>query len=122
VVVDGRGAKETRKTTLRSEWRSALKKSLTEPALLEMFGKSVRIGRANSPFARKFRLPPTNRQLFPSPKLARGGPDVNLSNQVDDDPMIFATQEMLDGQSLNCRFTAVGTILAGKPRLDTTTG
>jgi hypothetical protein len=39
VVVDGRGAKETRKTTLRSEWRSALKKSLTEPALLEMSGK-----------------------------------------------------------------------------------
>jgi hypothetical protein len=38
VVVDGRGAKETRKTTLRSEWRSALKKSLTEPALLEMSG------------------------------------------------------------------------------------
>ena len=36
VVVDGRGSKETRKTTLRSGWRSALKKSLTEPALLEM--------------------------------------------------------------------------------------
>jgi hypothetical protein len=41
VVVDGRGAKETRKTTLRSEWRSALKKSLTEPALLEMSGTLV---------------------------------------------------------------------------------
>jgi hypothetical protein len=38
VVVDARGSKETRKTTLRSEWRSALKKSLTEPALLEMPG------------------------------------------------------------------------------------
>jgi len=38
VVVDGRGSKETRKTTLQSEWRSALKKSLTEPALLEMSG------------------------------------------------------------------------------------
>ena len=38
VVVDARGSKETRKTTLRSEWRSALKKSLTEPALLEMSG------------------------------------------------------------------------------------
>jgi hypothetical protein len=41
VVVDGRGAKETRKTTLRSEWRSALKKSLTEPALLEMSGNDL---------------------------------------------------------------------------------
>jgi hypothetical protein len=41
VVVDGRGSKETRKTTLRSEWRSALKKSLTEPALLEMSGNGV---------------------------------------------------------------------------------
>ena len=46
VVVDGRGAKETRKTTLRSEWRSALKKSLTEPALLEMFGNSCRLNRS----------------------------------------------------------------------------
>ena len=44
VVVDGRGAKETRKTTLRSEWRSALKKSLTEPALLEMSGDACLSG------------------------------------------------------------------------------
>jgi hypothetical protein len=32
------GAKRTRKTTLRSERRSALKKYLTEPTLLEMSG------------------------------------------------------------------------------------
>ena len=38
MVVDGTGSKETRKTTLQSEWRSTLKKSLTEPALLEMSG------------------------------------------------------------------------------------
>src|SRR6266404_8744120 len=30
--------KKTNKTTLRSEWRSVLKKSLTEPTLLEMSG------------------------------------------------------------------------------------
>ena len=54
VVVDARGSKETRKTTLRSEWRSALKKNLTEPALLEMSGKAThrplaaRGGRASS--------------------------------------------------------------------------
>jgi hypothetical protein len=30
--------KRTNKTTHRSEWRSVLKKSLTEPALLEMSG------------------------------------------------------------------------------------
>jgi hypothetical protein len=30
--------KRTNKTTLSSEWRSALKKSLTESALLEMSG------------------------------------------------------------------------------------
>jgi hypothetical protein len=33
VVVDGRGSKKTRKTTLRSGWRSVLKKSLTQPVL-----------------------------------------------------------------------------------------
>ena len=31
-------SKKTNKTTLRSEWRSVLKKSLTEPTLLEMSG------------------------------------------------------------------------------------
>jgi hypothetical protein len=41
VVVDGRGSKKTRKTTLRSGWRSVLKKSLTEPVLLEMSGYGV---------------------------------------------------------------------------------
>src|ERR1700732_1257302 len=37
VVVDA-GAKENNKNTPRSEWRSVLKKSLTEPTLLEMSG------------------------------------------------------------------------------------
>ena len=40
ISVDAEG-KRTNKTTLSSEWRSALKKSLTEPALLEMSGKRV---------------------------------------------------------------------------------
>jgi hypothetical protein len=56
VVVDGRGAKETRKTTLRSEWRSALKKSLTELALLEMSGYGVNQALAQVP---EFRDPET---------------------------------------------------------------
>jgi hypothetical protein len=33
-----RGQKKTTKTTLRSEWRGALKKNLTGPTLLEMSG------------------------------------------------------------------------------------
>jgi hypothetical protein len=33
--------KKTNKTTPRSEWRSVLKKSLTEPTLLEMSGNGV---------------------------------------------------------------------------------
>jgi hypothetical protein len=44
VVVDGRGSKETRKTTLRSEWRSALKKCLTGPTLLSRWEKRGRGG------------------------------------------------------------------------------
>jgi hypothetical protein len=38
VVVDEEDKNRTNKTTLKSEWRSALKKKLTEPALLEMSG------------------------------------------------------------------------------------
>jgi hypothetical protein len=41
VVVDEEGKNRTNKTTLKSEWRSALKKRLTEPALLEMSGNGV---------------------------------------------------------------------------------
>jgi hypothetical protein len=41
VVVDEEGKNRTNKTTLKSEWRSALKKRLTEPALLEMSGKAT---------------------------------------------------------------------------------
>jgi hypothetical protein len=37
VVVDAE-SKKTSKTTLRSEWRSALKNNLTGPTLLEMSG------------------------------------------------------------------------------------
>jgi hypothetical protein len=36
-----RGQRRTRKTTLRSQWRSVLKKDLTEPTLLEMSGKAT---------------------------------------------------------------------------------
>jgi hypothetical protein len=37
-------SKKTNKTTLRSEWRSVLKKSLTEPALLSRWEKRGRGG------------------------------------------------------------------------------
>jgi len=38
--------KKTNKTTPRSEWRSVLKKSLTEPTLLEMSGKTCGLNRS----------------------------------------------------------------------------
>ena len=41
MVVDEEGKNRTNKTTLKSAWRSALKKRLTEPALLEMSGNRV---------------------------------------------------------------------------------
>jgi hypothetical protein len=46
VVVDEEGKNRTNKTTLKSEWRSALKKRLTEPALLEMSGNQMGEGRS----------------------------------------------------------------------------
>jgi hypothetical protein len=46
VVVDEEGKNRTNKTTLTSEWRSALKKSLTELALLEMSGNPTQYKRA----------------------------------------------------------------------------
>jgi hypothetical protein len=44
VVVDEEGKNRTNKTTLKSEWRSALKKRLTEPALLSRWEKRGRGG------------------------------------------------------------------------------
>jgi hypothetical protein len=46
----GRGQRRTRKTTLRSEGRSALKKDLTEPTLLEMSGLATQPGGTSQVF------------------------------------------------------------------------
>src|SRR6266436_9378491 len=43
VVVDAEGQNKTNETTLRSEGRSALKKDLTGPTLLEMSGSPCRL-------------------------------------------------------------------------------
>jgi len=48
VVIDAGPKNKTNEDTLRSERRSALKKSLTEPTLLEMSGY-----RTNQKFARR---------------------------------------------------------------------
>jgi hypothetical protein len=43
------GSKKANKATLRSEWRSVLKKSLTEPTLLEMSGNPTYQDLADQP-------------------------------------------------------------------------
>jgi hypothetical protein len=44
VVIDAGPKKKANEDTLQSEWRSALKKRLTEPTLLEMSGYRTNLG------------------------------------------------------------------------------